>query len=456
MPLHFVAIASQSIEKTTTTTTTAVAASAAEAATAAAAAAATAAPSAASGAAVAAAIAPSTTGSQDDDDIYERNKGGCSRRHGCDGGSSGGIFLTRGVCDEDVLQLQQQHLPRLRGPVSMESTDVKQQASTASPSAAATTAAAQQHNQQNKCLNEKRRREQENSYIEELAELIADRLSTMNSLSVKPDKCAILQETVKQVRIIKQESDHLQQQQQQQQASSGGHSNVRRTTATGGTATTMISNLLEPHHDLQASEVSSSKPSIIANEVLGPLLLEALDGFVFVVDQDGKIEFVSENVHSFINYKQVGTRPVFHPLGTPCRRSCCGLSLLPLVRGVREEWEPRCDPHYPALLVERERDARARIVTQSAVCAVSPPLGSCSLAASVYLFSSFSLSLPVCVCQWERVAGGAAAEQRNDLFPDSEIMAIACRSTAVRLPALALLEARSSLGMKRVRASTRV
>lgn len=50
----------------------------------------------------------------------------------------------------------------------------------------------------NKCLNEKRRRTQENSYIDELAELI----SATDMSSGKTDKCQILQKAVEQVRKI--------------------------------------------------------------------------------------------------------------------------------------------------------------------------------------------------------------------------------------------------------------
>ena len=136
-----------------------------------------------------------------------------------------------------------------------------------------------QHIQLNKCLNEKRRREQENIYIEELAELISASLSDMSSLSVKPDKCAILQETVKQIRIIKQQG-------------------------VDGQCGLDVCGPIVSADDLQASEVSSSRPTILANDVLGPLLLEALDGFLFIVNTDGVIEFVSENVQQFLRYGQ--------------------------------------------------------------------------------------------------------------------------------------------------------
>ncbi|XP_043275325.1 nuclear receptor coactivator 2-like isoform X9 [Venturia canescens] len=115
----------------------------------------------------------------------------------------------------------------------------------------------------NKCLNEKRRRTLENTFIDEIEELI----TATDMSSGKTDKCQILQRAVDKIRHICEQE--------------GSNS-----------------------HAVQQGEVSSSNPNILSNDQVGPIVLEALDGFLFVVSAEGRIEYVTDNIKQYINYSK--------------------------------------------------------------------------------------------------------------------------------------------------------
>jgi PAS domain-containing protein len=65
---------------------------------------------------------------------------------------------------------------------------------------------------------------------------------------------------------------------------------------------------------IQQSDVSSSRPALLAHDALGPLLFEALDGFFFTINHNFELDFVSDNVEKYLKYSQeeLAGRSLYH------------------------------------------------------------------------------------------------------------------------------------------------
>ena len=64
---------------------------------------------------------------------------------------------------------------------------------------------------------------------------------------------------------------------------------------------------------LQGNHVSSSKSNLMGLDVIGPLALQSLDGFILLINSEGLIQFVSENVEQYLGQKpaELESRNIF-------------------------------------------------------------------------------------------------------------------------------------------------
>lgn len=115
-----------------------------------------------------------------------------------------------------------------------------------------------------KRVNEKNRREQEGSHIDELAKLrnISGHTRDVNVGVVKPDRTAIL---------------------------TGALDEIQR---------------INGYNAVQQGDVSStnSRPNYQGHDVIAPLVVDAIDAFVFIVNKDGNVTDVTDGVSKCIHY----------------------------------------------------------------------------------------------------------------------------------------------------------
>ncbi|KAH9496215.1 hypothetical protein Btru_010515 [Bulinus truncatus] len=131
-------------------------------------------------------------------------------------------------------------------------------------------------------------RSESSGLIQELAQLISDSLSP--DMNTQPSAAAANNSTTSSV-------------------STGGTTSKCNKYGGGSepqikTAESNINNNQSSSNAVQQSHVSSSKPSFVPNDLLGSLLLKALNGFLFVVNSQGKVEFISDNVTQYLKYTQ--------------------------------------------------------------------------------------------------------------------------------------------------------
>ncbi|XP_066158212.1 aryl hydrocarbon receptor nuclear translocator homolog isoform X3 [Euwallacea fornicatus] len=135
---------------------------------------------------------------------------------------------------------------------------------------------------ENHCEIERRRRNKMTAYITELSDMVP----TCSALARKPDKLTILRMAVAHMKALR-EGELSRERAYMDDTTFGGKAYLR-TNGTGNTGAD-----------------GTYKPSFLTDQELKHLILEAADGFLFVISCDtGRVIYVSDSVAPVLNYSQ--------------------------------------------------------------------------------------------------------------------------------------------------------